>query len=311
MWGSPTVLLASHLTNGDILPEDQKLREALLLGVESMMLNNLLRDVTGDPTTNVDFSSLAPSDTTSLRKMITTMLSDGPLAAIAASPFGGLVGDQGRVQNAIRSIARMRKGVSEYDNDPVSFLQTLHEVGKIFSGVNDATNAWLALETKRSYDKLGRKLDNDVHAVEAALMAFGFKDASQRDMFLVLEQAKKDQKSYKDTVLRDYKLAMQYIVSKSEGDNTSPEVIAKVTGFIMNKYKDDSVAQEIISKQMMLDSQSAEDKTGRALEKLAGIKSPSEMKDLIRISPLSDDQKKQWMELLKNMETLNNRKENE
>lgn len=311
MWGSPTVLLASHLTNGDILPEDQKLREALLLGVESMMLNNLLRDITGDPSTNVDFSSLAPSDTTSLRKMVSTLLSDGPLAAVAASPFGGLVGDQGRVQNAIRSIARMRKGVSEYDNDPVSFLQTLHEVGKIFSGVNDATNAWLALETKRSYDKLGRKLDNDVHAVEAALMAFGFKDASQRDMFLVLEQSKKDQKSYKDTVIRDYKLAMQYIVSKSEEDNMSPEVIAKVTGFIMNKYKNDPVAQEIISKQMMLDSQSAEDKTGNALLKLAGIKSPSEMRDLIRISPMPDQKKQQWFELLKNMETLKNRRENE
>jgi hypothetical protein len=309
MWGSPTVLLASHLTNGDILPEDQKLREILLLGAESMLFNNLLREITNDPTTNVDFSSLSPSDTTSIRKMITTMLADGPLAAIAASPFGGLVGDQGRVQNALRSIARLVKGSSEYDKDPVTFLQTIHEVGKIFSGVNDATNAWLALETKRSFDKIGRKLDGDVHTVEAALMAFGFKDASQRDMFVVLEQAKKDQKSYKDTVLRDYKLAMQYIVTKAGEDNTSPEVIANVTGFILNKYKNDPVAQEIISKQMVLDSQSAEDKTGEALLKLSGIKSPSEMKDLVRVAPIPDSQKQQWFELIKNLDTLRNRQE--
>ena len=309
MWGSPTVLLASHLTNGDILPEDQKLREVLLLGAESMLFNNLLREITNDPTTNIDFSSLSPSDTTSIRKMITTMLADGPLAAIAASPFGGLVGDQGRVQNALRSIARLVKGSSEYDKDPVTFLQTIHEVGKIFSGVNDATNAWLALETKRSFDKIGRKLDGDVHTVEAALMAFGFKDASQRDMFVVLEQAKKEQKSYKDTVLRDYKLAMQYIVTKAGEDNASPEVIANVTGFILNKYKNDPVAQEIISKQMMLDSQSTEDKTGEALLKLSGIKSPSEMKDLVRVSPIPDSQKQQWFELIKNLDTLRNRQE--
>jgi hypothetical protein len=309
MWGSPTVLLASHLTNGDILPEDQKLRETLLLGAESMMLNNLLREITEDKTTNVDFSSLSPSDTTSIRKMITTMLADGPLAAIAASPAGGLMGDTGRVQNALRAVARFAKGTTEYDKDPVTFLQTISEVGKIFSGVNDATNAWLALETKRSFDKIGRPLDNQVHAVEAALMAFGFKDASQRDMFVVLEQAKKDQKSYKDTVIRDYKLAMQYMVSKAEEGNTAPEVISNVTGFILNKYKDEPVAQEIILKQMELDSQSTEDKVGSSLLKLAGIKTPSEMRDLIRISPIPENQKQQWFELIINLEKLRNKKE--
>lgn len=72
LWGGPTMIV-SDMLGGDILPDNPDLRETLVWGLESMLLNHMFRTFADDDT-NVDFSSFAPMDMTGWKKVVEAVM---------------------------------------------------------------------------------------------------------------------------------------------------------------------------------------------------------------------------------------------
>jgi hypothetical protein len=87
LWGTPFATLA-NMMGEDVLPEDRDLREFVLWGFESVLINNYLSMITGTDT-RIDFSSLAPYQSIGeWRELMLGMYEGGPAGALANSPAG-------------------------------------------------------------------------------------------------------------------------------------------------------------------------------------------------------------------------------
>src|SRR5690606_18001740 len=91
----------------DLLPNDPSYREAMVNGLESVMLNKVLSNMYGEQV-GIDFSSLAPLDVYGVKEFIGSVLTEGPLEVFASSPAGSLIaGSNPRVATLLNTIATM------------------------------------------------------------------------------------------------------------------------------------------------------------------------------------------------------------
>lgn len=302
MWGPPT-LLVSELMGGDILPDNPKLREAFVYGVESMMLNAALRKQFDTNDINIDFSSLAPYDMTGWAEFFHAMMSGGALQAITNSPTGALLKEGGRVQTAIQSMGRFF-GITkdEYDS-PQEALSVVNDVLSISSGWNNAVKAHIALETGKVYDKYGNVIDKTAHPIEAYMMALGFNTANQRDMYLATKKATEKTKAFKEEVTQVLDDAARYYQRELSKGNTNVEYMTKVTGFVLRKYEGNPEAMKITQEWMTTKLfQDKETQLVYMMMKAAGIPEGNVLKDSIRQMPVSDEQKNIMLQRIDDVE---------
>lgn len=311
MWGVPGAAAISAVMGGDILPEDAKMREAILYGLESMMMNHYIRELADSDDINIDFSSLAPHDMTGWGEFFHAMLTGGASQMIANSPAGQLFFKEGgRTREAIASVARFFGMQEDIDETPQEALAVINEVLKISSGWNNAVKAHLALETGKTYDKHGRLIDSKTHPVEAYMQAFGFPSANQRDLYQASQTAATKVKEHKEEVLSVYKGALRYYQTELERGNTDVKFITKVTSFALRKYKDDPVAQEIIYKQLSLDLQNKDTQLMSQIMKAINLPNATSMRDSIRQMPVPEEQKQLLMQRIDDIENIRKQKGN-
>lgn len=302
-WGPPT-LLVSEMMGGDILPDDPDLKEAVTYGMESLLLNKMFQQLLDDPDVRIDWSSLAPYDMQGWSKILYGFYTGGPEQAIANSPAGQLFGSGGRVQNALSSALRFF-GVSEpIGETPDSFLRVLNETMKISSGWSNATKAYIALETGKRQDKYGRPVADSVHNAEAVMLAFGFNDAAQRDNWKLIEKSNKMTKSFKEDVLKDYKNILQYYQTELNSGVNSIDQITAVSAFVLKRYEGNEEAMDIIRKQLALDLVDPNSKLLYQIMKASGLPESEKLKDSIRMANIPDEQKKQVLERIDDINAL-------
>jgi hypothetical protein len=307
-WGPPS-LLVSGLIGGDLLPDNKEAREAIVYGLESMLLNTAIREITKDDDINIDFSSLAPYDMTGWGEFFMAMHEGGFSKTLLNSPAGQLLKSDGRIQNAIKSMARMFGFQEPVEEDPDTFLQVVNEALSISSGWSNGMKAYLALKTGERYDKYGQLIDSNTHPVEAVFEAFGFSDASRRDMFLANKKATSLVKSHKEDVTKDVKNILDYVAKNiKDADNRKLETIQRTTAFALSRYRDDPVAQEIFREQLMFRLRDANEGLLYNLLKASGIPEGKEIKDSVRMSSLSEEQKQLLIQRIEDVEKLRERK---
>lgn len=310
-WGVPGAGAISTLLGGDILPDNPSDREAVLYGLESMMMNNYLRSVFETKDINIDFSSLAPHDMTGWGEFLKAMMTGGADQLIMNSPSGQLFFKEGgKVRNAIASVARFFGMQEDIDEDPQTAIAVLNEVAKISSGWSNGVKAYLALETGKTYDKYGKLIDDKTHPVEAYMQAFGFPSANQRDLYRASKAITEKTKEHKEEVLSVYKGVLSYYTSELERGNTDINFITKVSSFALRKYKDDPVAQQIIQQQLMIDLQDPNIKLLSMMIKASGLPNATSLKDTIRQMPDTEERKALLMQRIDDIEKLRNQKGN-
>lgn len=311
MWGTPVATIASFLGT-DLLPDDPETREKLLYGFESFLFNNMFNELWGDTETkiNVDLSSLAPYDMHGWQKFFAAVYGGGMDDMLLNSPAGQIfLKDGGRMRNAMASMQRYFAGFIEPQQLPEDFIGMLHEVAKISSGYSNAHKATILLDAKKQFDKYGKTIDKDVNYVEAMAQVFGFGTADARDLYETSQSVDKKSKAYKDEVLSVYKSVKQYYQSKLEEGNTDPRFITSVTGFILNKYKDEPVAMQIIASELEKDIRDGQDTLLYKMMKASGLPDPGSLKDDVRRSPISEDQKKMIMDRIDDVQNSRTEKE--
>lgn len=303
-WGGPTWLV-SEMMGGDILPDDPELREVFVYGVESWMLNHSFRQLTKDSDINIDFSSLAPYDMTGWGEFAMAMWEGGFSQALLNSPAGQLLKSDGRVQNAVKSLSRWFGMTPPIEETPEDFLSVANELASISSGWSNGMKAYLALETGKRYDKYGSLIDNNTHPLEAIMEAFGFSDASRRDLYVASKKASASVKAHKEEVTQDVKVILDYVSKNLEGKGPREiEMLQRTTAYALSKYKDDPVAQEIFHQQLIFRLRDANEGLLYNLLKASGIPEAKETKDAIRMSSLPEDQKSKLLERIEDMEKL-------
>lgn len=306
-WGPPT-LLVSQMMGGDILPDDPKLRDAITYGIEGLMINEALQSLFDDESINIDFSSLAPYDMHGISKVLYTFFTEGPVQAIVNSPAGQLfTKDNGRIPNAVASALRFFGVVEPIGETPDSFLKVMNEVMKISSGWSNATKAYIALETGKRQDNFGRPISDSVHSTEAVMLAFGFGNAAQRDLWKLIEQSNKVTKSFKEDVMKDYKTILQYYESELGKGVQDPEQLTAVTSFVLKRYQNNPEAAKIIREQLKLDLANPESKLLYQIMKSSGLPEGDKLKDSIRMSAMPDDQKKLILDRIDDIARLRNK----
>ena len=304
MWGVPGSLLVSEMLGGDILPDNKKLREQVVYGLESMLYNAALQKYFKTDDINIDFSSLAPYDLTGWGQFFKSMMTEGLFGTITNSPAGALfLKDGSRVQTAVQSVGRFFGVVKDDYKDPQEALSVINDVLSISSGWNNAVKAHLALETGKIYDKYGNVIDSKAHPVEAYMLALGFPSANQRDMYQAMKASSEKTKAFKDEVEQVMDDVARYYQRELSNGNTDIEYITKVSSFVLKKYENNPEAQQIASAWMTQKLfQDKETQLIYQIMKASGIPDGSSLRDNIRMMPVSDEQKQMMLQRVDDVE---------
>jgi len=305
-WGPPT-LLVSELLGGDILPEDKETREAVVYGMESLILNQMFRNMTRDEDTNIDFTSLAPYDMTGWGEMFKAVLEEGTLGIISNSPAGQLYSPDGKVSKFVQSTLRFFGMQEDIEETPEQFQSVVTELLSISSGFSSGMKSYLALKTGERYDKYGQEIDTSTNRAEAVLEAFGFTDATRRDLFLASRKARKNIKEHTDEVTNDVKFILDHVTKRLEGGNADErtiETLKRTTAYALSKYKLDPEAQSIFQKQLTLRMRNPNDGLLYSVMKASGLPTGDSIKDSIRLSSATEEQKQQLIQRIEDIGKL-------
>ena len=304
MWGVPGSMLVSELMGGDILPDNPKLREQVVYGLESMLYNAALKKYFQTDDINIDFSSLAPYDMQGWAQFFKSMMTEGAFGVISNSPAGALfLKDGSRIQTAIGSVGRFFGVVPDDYKDPQEAVSVINDVLSISSGWNNAVKAHLALETGKIYDKYGNVIDQKAHPFEAYMLAFGFAPSNQRDMYQAMKAASAKTKNFKEEVEGVMDDVSRYYQRELSKGNTDIEYITKVSSFVLKKYENNPEAQQIAANWM--NQKLFQDKDTQMIYmmmKAAGIPEGTSLRDNIRQMPVSDEQKQMMLQRVDDVE---------
>jgi hypothetical protein len=190
------------------------------------------------------------------------------------------------------------------NEDAPTFLEVTNEVGKISSGWNNVTKAKLALETRKRFDQYGSAIDSDVTPVEAVMSVFGFGTSSTRDMYNVSQNLSGDIKSHQKDVLQVYNDVKRYYEEKLQTENVDINFVQKVTGNVLNIYKNDPEALRIIERQMKLDFQSSDSKLINLFMRRAGIEGATGLTAQIKQMPVDEATKEQMYKYVEDMSNI-------
>lgn len=297
VWGPPSLLVGAIMGH-DYLPDNPKMREIYLNGVESMLLNNMFNELFED-NTNIDFTSLDPYGMSGWKKFFQAMYSGGMKDMLLNSPAGQIfVKDQGRTQNAIAAMQRYFAGFIDSEQPPESFIGMMTEIAKITSGFSSAHKASMLLDAKQRYDQFGKTVDKSVNHVEAWAQLFGFGTADTRDLYEISQKVNTRNKEYKDEVLNVYKTMKQYYEKELQNGNKDPKFITAISGFVLNRYKDEPVAIQIIANEIERDAADPNSTLLYQMMKASQIPDHAGLRKEVEISPLTPDEKREMLRRL-------------
>lgn len=308
-WGPPT-LIVSELLGGDILPDDPKLREVFVNGIEGMMLNEMFRRFAGDENINIDFSSLAPYDLTGWSEFFKGIMEDGLTGVISNSPAYQLfISDESKTQKAIHNTLRFFSMQEQIEETPEQFMDVLREWANVSSGFSNGMKAYLAWKAGERFDKYGQSIDPETNKLEAVMEAFGFTDKSRAEMFAISKAVTKDLKAHREDVVKDVKFILDHINKRLEGaEPREVETIRRASAFALSRYANDPEAQEIFYQTLNLYIRNPDDPLLMRVMRASDIPTGENLRDAIRLSNLTEEQKQM---LLKRIDDVSNLRKGE
>ena len=256
LWGGPGYLLADYF--GTKLPDDPDARMIILDGLEGFAINKSLQLLLDDPQFKLDTSSLAPMDLVGSTEAVRTLLTEGPWAAIAVSPSGQLLGigaedklrGPGKIPYAFKNAAMFFNGFDDTTQSPKEFVDVVKDFANIFSGLSNGMQMYAMLEFEKKASKLGVTVRNNVDYAEAIAKLFGFNEASQAQLFKMIDKGSKREKDIEKDIVKDVKFFAQYYQDKFGQGIQDPRQLTALTGTLLKRYTDDPKAYEIVRREV-------------------------------------------------------------
>jgi len=300
LWGTP-IAIVSAVVGGDIMPENKDIHELFLHGAEGLILNRALSELLEEEV-GIDFSSLAPYDMEGWGKMFRAMMTTGASGMIANSPAGQLfLADGGRIQSAVKQMLRFFSPWTPGERTPQEAAAVANEIAKISSGWSNAMKTRQALELKKTLDKYGNEVDPNVNTAEAVMQLFGFGTIHARDLYATQAVTAEGSKKYDEEVKKVYKEVKQYYQNAFESGVTDMTQYQAVTGQILSAYKDSPQAMATIQRELAKDLQGKDSQLMLMMLKSVDLPKFGITVDQIKNAPISDEQKKMYIDRLNDM----------
>ncbi len=165
----PAAILNMTMALNIELPEDPMLRDAVVQGLEGVILNTLLNETMGEGST--DFSGLSPVDMHGLYEFMHGLMTTDLGEIVASTPSGQMFfGNNPRLTNFAKTAARFTHLMDDYEDTPTTLAMVAGDFLKISSGMSSAFKAKWEME----YGKKINGLDLSVTDRESIMTLFGF-----------------------------------------------------------------------------------------------------------------------------------------
>lgn len=294
---------------GDMLPDYEKnpeLHTAVVQGLEFYMWNKAIEGMTGLDS-NIDFSSLAPSDPYGVYEAIHGIFTTETGSLISASPAGSLFfGNNPRITNLAKTAAKFFNVVEDDMEDPTTASHIWNDFAHLSSGMSNFLRAKMAVEHGKMYSMRNEVVDPSVSTPEAIALAFGFPtlDAAMEyslnnKMYKTKESARKDVDEWYNEYTR--RLSREGITAEET------DYIVKTMSQGMRVFKDSPFALDRIKYKLERSIQRGDVSIYNAVLKLAGELPPSEAGELMRSVPnYNPVAKKQLIQTIDNINSYKN-----
>ena len=279
---------------GDVLPDDPDVRDAVVQGMEGLVLNKLLETATGEES-RVDFSGLSPVDMFGTYDFIHSIFTTDVGTVVASTPSGQLFfGNNPRITNFAKTAARYFNLIDDYQ-DPTTFGQVAHDFASLSSGYSNAFKAAYSLQYGRKLNTMGGITDSNVTRPEGIMQVFGFGGVDEAQKRYVNDATYKKTKAYEDDVKAWYKDFKKHIarqgITPGEVEHTT-----KVFGEAWRVWgNDDMQARRIIAGELKKDAVGGDDRIYQSVLKATGVMNHAEVKGLIKAAPGYNEEKRKQM----------------
>lgn len=294
---------------GNILPDEEQypeLHQAVVQGLEFYMWNKAIEGMTGLDT-NIDFSSLSPSDPYGVYEAIHSIFTTETGNMLAASPAGSLFfGNNPRLTNLAKTAARFFNGIDDFEGDPTTMSHVFNDFAHLSSGSSNFLRAKMALEHEKLYSARGEVVDPSVSTPEAIALAFGFPTMEAAREYALNNKLYKTKESARKDVDKWFN---EYTQRLSREGITAEETdyVVKVMSQGMRAFKDSPFAMDRIQFKLEQAIERGDTTIYNAVLKLAGEVSPEEAAKMMRMAPnYNPEAKDQLIKTVENIKAYNN-----
>lgn len=256
MFGVPGALALEKMLGRDALPQDKKLKEAVVNGLVSISYNGIMSKTAGEEI-GVNFESLSPWGMDGFAKFFHSIVTGNFMESFQNSPaFSLYFKEGGKLPEALQRGMKYLGFIDQTKGiEPETAADVMKGVAEIASGWNHATKAKIILETGKIPDKSSRSgtLMDNAHWWYAVSQAFGFTSKLEVAQYAALNEQREFNQKYKDDLERQYKDYSRLIVRKYETSAGSADFHEKMAGVIQLQYKGDYDAQAWFHKRLAQD----------------------------------------------------------
>lgn len=277
---------------GDILPDDPEVRDAVVQGMEGLVLNKLIETASGEES-RIDFSGLSPADMFGTYDFIHSLFTTDVGTVIASTPSGQLFfGNNPRVTNFARTAAKYFNLSDDYQ-DPKSFGDVAHDFASLSSGYSNGFKAAYALHYQRKQSSAGGVTDSNVTRPEAIAQVFGFGTLDEAQKRYVSDATYKKTKAFEDDVKLYYRELKRHVTR----NGITPGEVEYTTKMLAEAWRvwgnDDYQARQIIAAELKKDAQAGDSRMYQSVMKATGVMNHNEVKGLIKAIPgYAEDKRK-------------------
>jgi len=293
MWGAPTaavVGIVSSIENetGEKIPEP--FRDGLINGFEGVALNKSLSMMAGEEV-SVDWAGFAPADLHGMSETVHLLFTE-PMNAIANSPSGKLfVGNNPRVTNAMKDVMSFF-GQPENYTDVKEISKVAKSAAGVFSGFNNWFKSEYAKETRTIVNANKTSVyDDDVNAMEASLLAFGFPTKEMTNQIKASRSQRQQRKDYEEAFndwFREYSRQM----SRDDLSITEIDGIVKINAEAHRVFgKNRLLYQELLNKKLRQATRDGNFTFYKNAFKVMGVQDKASFLYDVRQSTMSEKQK--------------------
>lgn len=248
LFGVPGSLVLSDYLTEDMLPDNPTGREAVLFGVESMIVNKLASSIAGRDI-NIDISSLSPFNIDGWSQMADAFLTGGFWEMLAHAPSANvLFKSDSKVQEAI---GRMIRYGGYFDPErPEDLASVTNGILEISSGWSNYLKAKTIWETGNIMTKNGQVIKENATGMEAFAKALGFGTQEEAYTYYMRNKLSETSKAYADEVKEWTKTYVRYLTRQEKLTSDDPDYYIRTLGAARRVWGDSIRAQEIINAEL-------------------------------------------------------------
>lgn len=268
------------------LPEEGELRELVLQGLEAYTFNKALSLATGEETL-LDYSGLAPADTTALWDMMAAFITTDVGTIVAESPSGSLFfGGNPRITEFFKTIARYGNFVDDIE-DPVTMKRIAKDMASLSSGMSNFFKARYIMKTGQKISSSGQVLVEDAGWGEALGVLFGFQTREEANGWYISQAAYEATQEFQDDVREYWKILTRHLTAEGV-DQGSEEWTRRVVQDMQRVWEDSPEAKRIILGEMQRSLNQGDARMFQSFMRLMPIMDPAEVRHLARSLPDGD-----------------------